>query len=130
MTSTDDQYVERARQVGLFRYGLIREAADPALSTRQRGRLVGEIAAGEHVGPFGAPVRVSRPTVDRGSGSGGPVVSTPSSRPHAGSLPALPPRCWRWRSRSNGRRRRGPPPRSRAVLLASSGWAPHERTGT
>jgi hypothetical protein len=24
MTSTDDQYVERARQVGLFRYGLIR----------------------------------------------------------------------------------------------------------
>ena len=29
--------LERARAVGLFRYMLIREAADPALSTRQRG---------------------------------------------------------------------------------------------
>ena len=65
MANTDDQAVERARQVGLFRYGLIREAADPALTTKQRGRLVREIAAAEHVGPFGAPVRVSRPTVDR-----------------------------------------------------------------
>src|SRR5215216_2862208 len=27
---------DRAREVGLFRYALIREAADPALSTRQR----------------------------------------------------------------------------------------------
>ena len=40
--------LERARAVGLFRYMLIREAADPALSTRQRGKLVREIAAREH----------------------------------------------------------------------------------
>ncbi len=32
--------LERARAIGLFRYMLIREAADPALSTRQRGKLV------------------------------------------------------------------------------------------
>ena len=36
---------ERARAIGLFRYQLIREAADPALSSRARGRLVREIAA-------------------------------------------------------------------------------------
>jgi len=61
----DGRRAERAREVGLFRYALIRPAADPALSTRQRGPLVRELAAGEHVGPFGDPVRVSRVTLDR-----------------------------------------------------------------
>ena len=56
---------ERAREIGLFRYALIRPAADPALSTRQRGPLVRELAAAEHVGPFGDRVRVSRVTLDR-----------------------------------------------------------------
>jgi len=56
---------ERAREVGLFRYGLIRPAADPELTTRQRGRLVRELAAVEHAGPFGDRVRVSRVTLDR-----------------------------------------------------------------
>ena len=56
---------DRAQQVALFRYQLIREAADPALSTRQRGRLVCELAARAHPGPFGDPVSVSRATIDR-----------------------------------------------------------------
>jgi putative transposase len=56
---------ERAREVGLFRYALIRPAADPELTTRQRGRLVRELAAAEHVGPFGDRVRISRVTLDR-----------------------------------------------------------------
>ena len=55
----------RAREVGLFRYGLIRAAADPEWRTRQRGKLVRELAEAEHVGPFGDRVRVSRPTLDR-----------------------------------------------------------------
>src|SRR2546430_15417521 len=55
----------RAEQVALFRYQLIREAADPALSTRQRGRMVREIASKAHEGPFGDPVTVSRGTIDR-----------------------------------------------------------------
>jgi putative transposase len=55
----------RAEQVALFRYRLVREAADPALSTRQRGRMVREIASRAHEGPFGEPVAVSRGTVDR-----------------------------------------------------------------
>ena len=54
-----------SRAVALFRYSLIREAADPALSTRQRGRLVRGLAAREHAGPFGEPVRVSRASLDR-----------------------------------------------------------------
>ena len=36
---------ERAHQVALFRYQLIREAADAALSPRQRGAMVRAVAA-------------------------------------------------------------------------------------
>jgi putative transposase len=49
----------------LFRYSVIREAADEQLSTKQRGRLVRDLAAREHAGPFGQPFRVSRATIDR-----------------------------------------------------------------
>src|SRR4051794_41789464 len=56
---------ERARAVALFRYQLIREPADPAHSTRQRGRMVRELAARTHLDPAGRPVRVSRETLDR-----------------------------------------------------------------
>ena len=67
MTADDEWRVraERAQAVALFRYQLIREAADPALSTRQRGRLVRELAGREHPGPFGKVVRVSRQNLDR-----------------------------------------------------------------
>jgi putative transposase len=61
----DRKRAQRAEQVALFRYQLIREAADPGLTVRQRGRLVREIAGAEHAGPFGEPVTVSRATVDR-----------------------------------------------------------------
>ena len=56
--------LEQARAIGLFRYMLIREAADPALSTRQRGKLVRAIAAREHADPSGRPVRLTRWTLD------------------------------------------------------------------
>ncbi|WP_331759447.1 DDE-type integrase/transposase/recombinase [Streptomyces sp. NBC_01579] len=56
---------ERAHQVALFRYQLIREAADAALSPRQRGAMVRAIAAGVHTDPFGKPVKITRGTVDR-----------------------------------------------------------------
>jgi putative transposase len=39
--------LERARQIGLFRYMLIREAADPTLTAKQRGKLVREPLASE-----------------------------------------------------------------------------------
>ncbi len=55
----------RARDVALFRYAVIREAADAALTTRQRGVLVRQLAAVEHVGPSGTKVQVSRASLDR-----------------------------------------------------------------
>ena len=61
----DRKRAARAERVALFRYQLIREAADPALTMRQRGRMVREIAARAHQGPFGEPVAVSRATIDR-----------------------------------------------------------------
>src|SRR6266702_4512826 len=57
--------LERAREVGLFRYMLIREAADPVLTTRQRGAMVRAVAAREHKGPSGEPVRLTRWTLDK-----------------------------------------------------------------
>ncbi|MEQ4720526.1 DDE-type integrase/transposase/recombinase [Nonomuraea sp. B19D2] len=56
---------ERAQKVGLWRYQLIREAADPELTTRQRGRLVRALAGSTREGPFGEPILVSRGTIDR-----------------------------------------------------------------
>ena len=50
---------ERARAIGLFRYQLIREAADPAHSTKERGKMVRELASREHIDPFGRRVRIS-----------------------------------------------------------------------
>jgi putative transposase len=53
------------RDVALFRYSLIREAADTSLTTRQRGALVRELAGSDHVGPDDRNVRVARTTIDR-----------------------------------------------------------------
>lgn len=51
--------------MALFRYALIREAADPAVSNRARGILVRQLAQAEHTGPTGERVRVSRVSLDR-----------------------------------------------------------------
>lgn len=53
------------REVALFRYSLVREAADCQLTTRQRGALVRELAGKEHAGPRERRVRVARGTIDR-----------------------------------------------------------------
>src|SRR6185436_18768287 len=82
---------ERARMIGLFRYQLIREAADPGLSTRARGRLVRAVAATEHLDPTGRRVRVSRDTLDRWIRAwrrGGFDALVPSPRQSTPRLPA------------------------------------------
>jgi putative transposase len=56
---------DRRHALALFRYSLVREAADPALSTRQRGKLVRQLADRDHLGPDGERVRISRNTLDR-----------------------------------------------------------------
>src|ERR1035438_10731297 len=68
MSAIEDGLAARAawaRDVALFRYGMIRAAADPDLPPRQRGALVRALAAGEHKGPGGQPVRHGRSTLDR-----------------------------------------------------------------
>ncbi len=123
-----DGRAERAREVGLFRYALIREAADPALSTRQRGRLVRSIAQREHEGPFGAPVRISRATIDRWlrdwrRGGFDALVPTP---------PKVCPRTPADVLELAVALKKEVPARTAvqiaAILRAHSGWSPDERT--
>ena len=90
--------LERAREIGLFRYLLIQEAADPALSSRQRGAMVREIAAASmRARPgsrSGCPVDAE--PVDPGVAPGGFDALVPSPR-----QPSRGPRrrCWSWRRR-------------------------------
>jgi putative transposase len=119
---------ERARAVGLFRYALVRSAADPALSPRERGALVRELATAEHVGPFGEPVRVSRPTLDRWIRAwrvGGFDALVPDER-------RVQPRTQEQVLDLAAALKREKPHRTaaqvRRVVVAQLGWAPSERT--
>ena len=57
--------MERAWETGLFRYSLVRELAEPGLTTLEWGRRARELAGRAHDGPGGQPVMVSRGTLDR-----------------------------------------------------------------
>ena len=119
---------EHAREVALFRYALIREAADPGLSTRQRGRLVRDLAAHGHRGPGGRAVRVSRATIDRwirAWRAGGFDALVPEPR-HA--EPHTPAEVLELAAAL----KKEAPGRTAAqvavVLRAHAGWSPPERT--
>ncbi len=56
---------EHRDEIALFRYQIVRAAADPSLSTRQRGPLVRALAGMEHPWPYGGTRRYSRETLDR-----------------------------------------------------------------
>ena len=119
---------ERARAIGLFRYGLIREAADPGLSTRARGRLVRAVAAGEHLDPTGRRVRVSRDTLDRWIRAwrrGGFDALVPSPRQCAPRLPGEVVEMAAALKRENLDRTAA---QVRRILATQMGWAPGERT--
>jgi putative transposase len=119
---------ERARAVGLFRYALIRDAADPDLSTRQRGRLVRALTQAEHQGPFGQPVRLSRATIDRWIRDwrrGGFDALVPPPRRVSPRTPAEVLEL------AVGLKREVPERTAAqvaAILRAHAGWAPDERT--
>jgi putative transposase len=119
---------DRARDVALFRYALIRTAADESLTTRQRGVLVRQLADTEHVGPFGERVRVSRVTLDRWIRSwrlGGFDALMPSPR-------AREPRTPEQVLQLAAALKREKPARTAAqvaaILRAHSGSAPSART--
>ena len=99
MGLVEDEHVrrrERAQAVALFRYTLIRDAADVSVSSRERGRMVRAIVAAEHVGPFGNPVRVSRPSVDRWIAAWCQRGFEPLPPRSVRSPRARTPPCWRW----------------------------------
>ncbi|MDQ1532084.1 MAG: putative transposase [Microbacteriaceae bacterium] len=119
----------RAREVGLFRYGLISEALDPALSTKQRGRLVRALAAQTHPGPFGpAPVRVSRASLDRwirAYRAGGFAALVPAPRRLAPQTPReVLELAVALKTEAPGRTAA----QVAVVLAAHAGWAPSPRT--
>jgi putative transposase len=90
---------DRRREIGLFRYALVRDAADPALSKAERGRLVRALAEREHVDPDGRLVRVARGTLDewiRAYRRGGFEALLPRPR---WWRRARAPSCSSWRSR-------------------------------
>ena len=120
--------LERARAVGLFRYMLIREAADPALSSRQRGAMVREIAAREHEGPSGEPVRVTRWTLDmwiRAWRRGGFDALVPAARQ---AQPRTPPEVLALAAALKKENPARTAAQVQRILRAQSGWAPDERT--
>ena len=78
---------EAQRDIALFRYSLIREAADESLTVHQRGRLVRELAGRDHVGPNGRHVRVARGRWTAGSA---PIAAAGSKRWRLRLEPASP----------------------------------------
>jgi putative transposase len=119
---------QRAQEIGLFRYALIRPVADPGLTTRQRGPLVRELAELDHLGPFGDQVRVSRVTLDRwirAWNAGGFDALVPSAR-------RAEPRTAASVLELAAALKREVPARTAAqvavILGAHAGWAPSART--
>ena len=120
--------LERARAIGLFRYMLIREAADPALTSRQRGAMVRVIAAREHADPSGRPVRLTRWTLDRWIRlwqQGGFDALVPSPRQ---SQPRTPPEVMALAAALKKENPARTAAQVQRILKAQSGWAPDERT--
>jgi putative transposase len=131
LSQADDEQrrrAERARRVGLFRYELIQDAIDPRLSSRQRGKLVRALAERAHTGPFGAPVRVSRQTLDRWIRDwrrGGFEALVPTPARVSARTPAEVLEIAVALKRENPDRTAVQIAR---IMRAQSGWAPSERT--
>jgi putative transposase len=120
--------LDRARAIGLFRYMLIREAADPGLSRRERGALVRQIASRAHTDPSGRTVRLTRWTLDRWIAewrAGGFDALVPSPRQSQPRTPAEVRELAFALKKENPARSAA---QVRRILKAQLGWAPDERT--
>ncbi|WP_055480801.1 DDE-type integrase/transposase/recombinase [Sphaerimonospora mesophila] len=131
MTKKDDDQatrLERARQIGLFRYMLIREAADPSLTSRQRGALVRAIAGVPHTDPDGRTIWITRWTLDRWISDwrkGGFDALVPSPRQ---SQPRTPPEVFELATALKKENPTRTAAQIRRILVVQHGWAPDERT--
>lgn len=121
--------MDRAQEIGLFRWRVISEATDVSLSARERGALVRALAAREHLGPDGRWVRISRNTIDRWI----------RAHREGGGFEALVPAPRRMPNQTPGRLlelavalRRERPARTAAqihrIILEAEGSAPSART--
>jgi putative transposase len=131
MAVRDDEHgvrAERARKIGLFRYQLVRETADAALSAKARGKLVRAIAAQEHTDPFGKRVRYSRDTLDRWIRAwrrGGFDALVPAPRQSSPRTPTEIIELALALKKENPQRTAA---QVRRILRTQLGWAPGERT--
>ncbi|MFG1876490.1 DDE-type integrase/transposase/recombinase [Sphaerisporangium sp. NPDC049003] len=131
MTKQDDDQatrLERARQIGLFRYMLIREAADPTLTSRQRGALVRALAGVPHTDPDGRTIWITRWTLDRWISDwrkGGFDALVPSPRQ---SQPRTPPEVFELATALKKENAARTAAQIRRILMVQLGWAPDERT--
>jgi putative transposase len=120
--------VARAQAVGMFRYRLIRDAADPALTSRQRGRMVRALAAAWHTDPSGQQVRYCRDHVDRWIRAwreGGFDALVPAGRaPHARTDPGVLELAAALKRERPGRTTA----QIARVLRTQTGWSPSEST--
>jgi putative transposase len=119
---------DRYRDVALFRYSLIREAADASLTKAERGALVRALARREHLGPDGERVTVSRNTLDRwirAWRSGGFEALVPSPRAGEPTTPAA-------MLDLAVKLKREVPGRTAAqvaeIMATAEGWSPSART--
>lgn len=131
MSKAEDEQqarLERARKIGLFRYMLIREAADVTLRPRQRGALVRKLAAEPHTDPDGRTVRLTRWTLDRWIQKyreGGFDALVPSPRQ---SQPRTPPEVLELATALKKENPSRSAAQVRRILHAQLGWAPDETT--
>ena len=119
---------DRHRDVALFRYSLIRAAADDELTARERGRLVRYLAAQDHAGPHGGRVRVSRKTLDRwirAYRAGGFDALVPGGRTSEARTPAPVLELAVALKREQPQRTAAQVCR---IIAAAQGWAPSVRT--
>ncbi|MFI5809242.1 DDE-type integrase/transposase/recombinase [Streptomyces sp. NPDC051561] len=131
MSSSEDEdrrRADKARQVGLFRYGLVQDLIDSKLTTRERGRLAREVAAREHTDPFGRQVRVSRGTIDRWTRAyrqGGFAALVPEPRQVAPRTPVEVLELAAALKRENPARTAA---QIQRILRTTQGWSPTDRT--
>jgi len=118
---------QRAQTIALWRWSLIEPAMDDALTSRQRGQVVRDLAGREHAGPAGRTVSVSRKTIDRwitARRAGGFDALVPSPRQCS---PRTDPQVVEL---AVGLKKENPARTAaqvRRVLAAQLGWAPSER---
>jgi putative transposase len=118
----------RAEDIALFRYAIVREAVDETISKSKRGQLVRELASMTHIGIDKVPVVVSRQSIDRWIRSyrkGGFAALHPSTR-------HVEPRTPEHLLELACDLRKEDPFRTAAhiaeIIRTQNGWSPHERT--